>query len=114
MGMHTEPVSRRIGPLLLGGLFVASFGLTVLAVWPAADAPLPALATPVELAQGAAHTDFPVNAGMTASSLATGNDLEPLITPAPTLQELAADSDPGTRDEAQALLNLLSEEAVAD
>ncbi len=110
-------ITERIGPgrdlLLLGALAVLGFGVTLIAVWPAKKHPAPSVAMPVKMESGSANPDSSVDFG-SPEQLAEAEGSKLSVPPAPTLQELAADSDAGTRDEAQALLALLGEEAVAD
>jgi hypothetical protein len=113
MAMIIERPGRGRDLLLLGALSSLGFGLTMLAVWPTTKGQAPHAAMPVEW--------VPANTGSESSAefgshehLAQADVSELSVLPAPTLQELAADSDSGIRDEAQILLALLGEEAAAD
>jgi hypothetical protein len=94
------------------GLFLAAFSLT----WALGPAPGQAdtmsKIDPVAFAASSSS-----QAPGAAAELQPGASSEP-VSPAeqrePTLYELAVDSDPGTREEAQALLGLLDEEQNVD
>jgi hypothetical protein len=113
MVMNIERTGRGRDLLLLGALSLLGFGLTMLAVWPTTRDQTAQATPPVRLdlansSSGPAAYFGPIE-HLTQADVSGLSEF-----PAPTLQELAADSDSGTRDEAQVLLALLGEEAAAD
>lgn len=112
--MRIERPDRRRDLLLIGALFVGGFGLTTLVIWPKTEDQAPHAAPLIKLDQMGAISGVEAASGSSEAQLAKEEALELSVLPAATLQELAVDSDADTRDEAQALLALLSEEAVVD
>jgi hypothetical protein len=110
--MSTKRASGWRSRLALPVLFVASFALTALAIWPEAKVTTAANQS-ATLASEAVGDASPESDSRPAAAT-TLEDADPPATPAPTLQELAVNSDPATRSEAQALLDVLNEEAAAD
>lgn len=112
--MSTEHLAGWRLRLALCALFVASFSVTTLAVWPtSAVQPLDAIAA-ADSQPEKLRTVLEADVGPSVSPTAAIDDSESAASPAPTLQDLAADSDPETRLEAQTLLGLVSAEVATD
>jgi hypothetical protein len=111
MAMIIERASRVRDLLLLGALALLGSALAILAVWPTTKDQAALGSAPVELVPGNAGSEFDFGS---PEHLASVEVSELSVLPEPTLQELVADSDSGTREEAQVLLALLGEEAAAD
>lgn len=111
--MNTERTTHWRARWVMPALFAASFGSTTLAIWPAKSVDSRTAARQSEPRHSAADSVPQRNDPPPAAAAMAEND-EPPATPAPTLQELSVSSDMETRTEAQALLDVLTEEAAAD
>jgi hypothetical protein len=114
MDISTKHASHWWSRLALPLLFVASFTLTTLAIWPETEAGTRTAAIQPNTLAPKVTGAAPAESDARPATATTLEDGDPPVTAAPTLQELAAYGDLETRTEAHALLNALNEEAAAD
>lgn len=112
LDMRTERTGNWRDAATLPALFVASFIVTYWAIRPAAAVHSPQWPEVRPAATGANSIQFNVAPPPTAATESDPDMSGQPATPAPTLQELATDNDPETREEAQVLLALLDQEQV--
>jgi hypothetical protein len=113
MDMRTDRLKIWRGRATMPALFIASFAATYFLTRPTA-----AMLSPPDFEAGmvargpSAGSTPPADVPESPSPPAAWEPAEPGPEPTPSLQDLATDNDPATRDEALALLGLLDQEQL--